>query len=108
MKRPAALFQRRPATAAARRPRNRTEAAIELVRAEFERERLQRDLDQLNRRVAVSRAGRDANVARSRTLRAILARDDQYGAEETNPAAETACDACGAEAPTARMKGDRR
>jgi hypothetical protein len=108
MKRPAALFHRRPATAAARRPRNRTEAAIELVRAEFERERLQRDLDQLNRRVAVSRAGRDANIARSRTLRAILARDDQRDAESVGPPAETACDACGAETPAHRVKGDRR
>jgi len=79
MKRPSPTCHRRPASAATRRPRSRTEAAIELVRAEFERERLQRDLDQLSRRLRVSEAGRDANVARSRRLRAMLADGDAKG-----------------------------
>jgi hypothetical protein len=64
---------RRPASSAARRPRTRTEAAIELVRAEFERERLERDMEFLRRRFRISAAARNVAAARSRVLRDTLA-----------------------------------
>ena len=72
MKAPSPVI-RRPASSAARRPRTRTEAAIELVRAEFERERLERDMTLLARRWKISAAGRAVAAARSRRLRAGLA-----------------------------------
>ncbi|SEA37167.1 hypothetical protein [Rubrimonas cliftonensis] len=76
MKRPQPAIHRRPASAVARSPRTRTEAAIELVRAEFERERLDRDLSLLARRAALSAETRDACRLKSRNLRAMLAEAD--------------------------------
>lgn len=72
MKRLAPVIHRKPASSLARRPRTRTEAAVELVRVEFERERLDRDLALLARRATVSAEARDAARLRSRVLRAVL------------------------------------
>ncbi len=73
MKRIAPAIMRRAASSATRRPRSRTEAAVALVRAEFERERLDRDLALLDRRASMSTEARDAAARRSRVLRAMLA-----------------------------------
>jgi hypothetical protein len=82
MKRIAPAILRRAPSSATRRPRSRTEAAIALVRAEFERERLDRDLALLERRATLSEAARHAAAKRSRVLRAILKTpgDDEGGA----------------------------
>jgi hypothetical protein len=72
MKRLSPVIHRRPASSVARRPRTRTEAAVELVRVEFERERLDRDLALLERRTIVSTEARDLARLRSRVLRARL------------------------------------
>lgn len=50
MIRPASFSPPRPAAAARRQARNRVEAAVDLVRLEFERARLERDLAQLAHR----------------------------------------------------------
>lgn len=81
MKRIAPAIMRRAASSAARRPRSRTEAAVALVRAEFERERLDRDLALLGRRAALSEASREAAARRSRALRAMLAEDADRGSD---------------------------
>jgi len=54
MNRPPAFSPPRPPTGTRRVPRSRTEAAIELVRVEFERTRLSRDLTHLQSRALVS------------------------------------------------------
>lgn len=72
MNRPPPGLLRRPSTTSRRQPRSRTEAAVALVRAEFERERLDRDLDQLSRRAQVAGDARDAAAIRSRQLRRLL------------------------------------
>jgi hypothetical protein len=72
MKRLSPVIHRRPASSVARRPRTRTEAAVELVRVEFERERLDRDLALLARRTIVSTEARDLARLRSRVLRGRL------------------------------------
>lgn len=74
MKRPTPIIPR-PASSITRRPRTRTEAAIELVRAEFERERLERDMTLLRRRYQVSAIARTAAVGKGRRLLARLAQD---------------------------------
>lgn len=72
----------RSASALARKPRSRTEAATELVRAEFERERLERDMALLVRRYRISAYARAVAATRSMTLRAALAEET---APETPP-----------------------
>ncbi|MEO1312938.1 MAG: hypothetical protein AAFV27_03570 [Pseudomonadota bacterium] len=52
MKRPGAIHPNRPSAGSRRVPRSRTEAAVELVRTEFERARLSRDLQQLAHRTS--------------------------------------------------------
>lgn len=55
MKAPPVTIPRRPAGATRRPPRTRTEAAVELVRLEFDAARLQRELDQSERRATRAR-----------------------------------------------------
>ena len=54
MKQPPSFTPARPASGTRRVPRSRTEAAIELVRTEFERARLTRDIAQLSSRARTS------------------------------------------------------
>jgi hypothetical protein len=72
MKAPPSAPRSRPLPSASRTPRSRTEAAVALVRAEFERERLERDLAQLSRRAQIARSACDVATLRGRTLRDLL------------------------------------
>lgn len=72
MKSPPATPRRRPPQATLRPPRTRTEAAVSLVRAEFERERLERDLAQLAARAEVTEETLAQAMGRSRRLRELL------------------------------------
>lgn len=72
MKRPAPTLMPRAPRAAARPPRTRTEAAVALVRVEFERERHERDLAVIARREALAETAHEQCVQRSRTLRRRL------------------------------------
>jgi hypothetical protein len=71
MKKLVAASHRRPAGALRRIPRTRTETAVELVRAEFEGARLEREIAQADARKAVS--ARALSIARNRAAR-LLAR----------------------------------
>jgi hypothetical protein len=72
MKAPPAAPRSKPLPSASRTPRSRTEAAVALVRAEFERERLERDLAQLTRRARTAQAACEIATLRGRTLRNLL------------------------------------
>ncbi len=60
MKQPPLMPRRRAPSGPRRSPRSRTEAASGLVRVEFERQRYERELLQLEMRARAARAGRDA------------------------------------------------
>ena len=75
MKRPAITSYRRPTATARRAPRTRAEAAVELVRAEFDSARLERELDQLDRRAAAARHALAAGRRRARNLLDRLAEE---------------------------------
>lgn len=64
MKRPPAALLPRPSGARRRAPRTRTEAAVELVRVEFDAARLERELSQASRRAMT--AGEQLQEARRR------------------------------------------
>ncbi len=68
MKRPPMTVPPRPPAGTRRVPRARTEMAIELVRAEFERARLERELAQLSQRQARATKAVEASDARARAL----------------------------------------
>lgn len=68
MKRPPAAHPRRPNTLARRIPRSRSEAALELVRIEFQRERLQRELAELRRRGDMAACDLVSNTRRADQL----------------------------------------
>jgi hypothetical protein len=68
MKAPRASNPRRPAGGSRRVPRTGAEAAVELVRVEFERARHLRELDQLRLRAAASVRRLDALDDRARAL----------------------------------------
>ena len=71
MKRPVTAHRLRPPSVARRVPRTRSEAAVELVRLEFDAARLERELGQLGRRVRAAET--DLKHARARAD-AMLAR----------------------------------
>lgn len=73
MKPPPKAPRKRPAQTALRPPRTRTEAAVALVRAEFERERLERDLASLAARADAAQSACELAAHRGRGLRAMLA-----------------------------------
>lgn len=56
MRRKSTLTITRPFTPARREPKNRPEAAAELVRLEYERDRIERDLELLKQRQAAAEA----------------------------------------------------
>jgi hypothetical protein len=64
MKKPSIPSYRRPAGAPRRAPRTRAEAAVELVRLEFDAARLQREVDQAERRADVARAEMEIGTRR--------------------------------------------
>lgn len=72
MKRPPATLLPRPAGARRRAPRTRTEAAVELVRVEFDAARLERELAQAARRATAARIQLDEARRRARLLGARL------------------------------------
>ena len=74
MKRPSASLISRPGGTRRRVPRTRTEAAVELVRVEFDAARLERELGQAHRRATAARAQLDAARERARLLSAQLIR----------------------------------
>jgi hypothetical protein len=68
MNRPRAILLPRPTGAGRRSPRTRTEAAVELVRVEFDAARLEREVAQASRRAAAARADLDRARRRARLL----------------------------------------
>ena len=74
MKRPPTTHPRRPSSLSRRVPRSRTEAAVELVRVEFQRARLERELDECRRRSAIATDGLSGSKRRSDVLLARLGR----------------------------------
>jgi hypothetical protein len=75
MNRPRTVQRPRPATQPRTRPRTRTEAAAQLVRLEYERDRLTRDLDMLAQRRTTSESALKRVDERLRLLREMLAED---------------------------------
>lgn len=65
----------RPFASSRRAPRNRPEAAAELVRLEYERDRLERDLSMILSRKAVAERALAQVMARSERLSAMLGSD---------------------------------
>jgi hypothetical protein len=72
MKRPPATLLPRPSGARRRAPRTRTEAAVELVRVEFDAARLERELSQAGRRAVTARLQLEQARRRARLLSARL------------------------------------
>jgi len=70
MKRPHTIIRPKPYGGSRRIPRSRPEAAAELVRVEYERDRLERELAQLGARKAAA-----ASTLRKLELRAKLLHD---------------------------------
>lgn len=68
MKKLAMPAYRRPSSLSRKVPRSRTEAAVELVRLEFEGARLEREITQVEARARVARLGLDATRARAATV----------------------------------------
>ena len=69
---------RRPTRATRRVPRSRTEAAVALVRTEFERARLERELDQIDQRRGAAQEARDlAEQAADRLLDRLTGPEDK-------------------------------
>lgn len=73
MQKPQGFTPNRPFAQSRRPPRTRTEAAVELVRLEFEAARLGRDLDQLERRKKASSQALTRVEGRSAALLRLLA-----------------------------------
>jgi hypothetical protein len=76
MKTPPIAARRRPPTALRRAPRSRAEAAVDLVRLEFDAERLARELDQLERRAGLARTALVDGRRRAQSLVERLARPE--------------------------------
>jgi len=64
MKKPLVPIHRRPTGTARREPRTRAEAAVELVRLEFDAARLAREIDRAERRAGAARAEMTASAGR--------------------------------------------
>lgn len=79
MKKPPAAIHARPNTASRRIPRSRTEAAVELVRLEFDGARLDREQQQSQRRADVAAQMLGKNRARAARLAASLVRPEGDG-----------------------------
>ncbi|WP_159099580.1 hypothetical protein [Alloyangia pacifica] len=77
MRRPPACPPRRPNSALRRPPRTRTEAAVELVKVEFKRDRLRRELEAMKRRAGLSAAELRAHALRAQRLLARLATPEE-------------------------------
>ncbi len=80
MKRTLPQVPTRPSSIARRKPRTRPEIAAELVRLEYERDRLERDLGMLDQRRKKAERQLDALAARSRLLNQLLAATDPEAA----------------------------
>lgn len=78
MKRPCPIIPR-AASSMTRQHRTRTAAAIELVRAEFERERLERDMMLMRRRYQVAAQARQVVVGKGNRLLAQLSQPTRIG-----------------------------
>ena len=79
MKKPAIPLHRRPGVVRRRNPRSRTEAAVELVRLEFDSARLERELGQAERRASQARLGLADARARAAGLGRLLATWEEPG-----------------------------
>ncbi len=79
MKHPPAIHPRRPSSISRRVPRSRTEAAVDLVRVEFHRARLERDLADCRRREALATAELRGSIRRADALLARLGEDGETG-----------------------------
>jgi hypothetical protein len=73
MKRPPTAHLRRPNSVCRRPPRTRTEAAVELVKVEFQRDRLRRGLMELKRRGQLAAEELRTNTRRADQLLSRLA-----------------------------------
>lgn len=73
MKHPPAAHPRRPNSISRRPPRNRTEAAVELVKVEFQRDRLRRGLLEMKRRGQLAAEELRSNTRRADQLLSRLA-----------------------------------
>lgn len=77
MKRPNAAQPRRPNSIGRRPPRSRSEAAVALVKVEFQRDRLLRELEALKRRGDLSAEELRAQTRRAEQLLARLTAPEQ-------------------------------
>ena len=68
MKHPPSAHPRRPSPLGRRVPRSRTEAAVDLVRVEFQRARLERELAECRRRQAVATSELQTSIRRANAL----------------------------------------
>ncbi len=82
MRRPPIVARPRPFGVARRKPRTAPEAAAELVRVEYERDRLERDLAMLAGRRAASELALKRMEARAKYLRGILDAKDRKSETE--------------------------
>ncbi|MEO1678560.1 MAG: hypothetical protein AAFU80_10415 [Pseudomonadota bacterium] len=79
MKAPPHLPTRRPSSTLRNGSRSRTDAAIELVRLEFDGERLRRELDQLEGRAARARTALGEGSRRAEALMRRLSKSGAKG-----------------------------
>lgn len=77
MNKPPAAIHRRPNTVSRRLPRTRTEAAVELVRLEFDAARLERELEQAARRMTAASTALTRSRRRAHSLASGLARPER-------------------------------
>ena len=76
MKHPPSAHPPRPSPIGRRIPRSRTEAAVDLVRVEFQRARLERELADCHRRQTAAAAGLRTSIRRADALLARLSAED--------------------------------
>ncbi|MEM1428646.1 MAG: hypothetical protein AAGG09_04235 [Pseudomonadota bacterium] len=77
MKKPALGERPRPPRVARRQPQTRSEAAVELVRLEFDAARLDRELDQLSRRMRAVKQELSGARSRADSVLALLTAERQ-------------------------------
>lgn len=77
MKRPPTAHPRRPSSLSRRPPRTRSEAAVELVRVEFQRDRLKRELTEMKRRGDAAASDLRASTRRADQLLSRLSDPDE-------------------------------
>ncbi|MEO1328926.1 MAG: hypothetical protein AAFW46_04630 [Pseudomonadota bacterium] len=83
MKRTMPHVPTRPSSLARRKPRTRPEIAAELVRLEYERDRIERDLGMINQRRLKAERQLDVLAARVRLLNQMLQAADDRAAHSS-------------------------